>query len=160
MTVLDFISSVWWQLELPYRRSCWTHRTFLPKVCLLNLWITLKDNLENINKKNNWQCCTCSSKKPLSKPGTKKRVSNGLVEVLCIMQDHLQRKHFCNDDKDRLAISRCRAQASPTPWSRVLLQKLVIIQLLKKLPAFYGTQRSITMLTRALFWPLSWSRLI
>ena len=31
-----------------------------------------------------------------------------------------------------------------TPWSRVLLEKLIGFQLLKKFPAFYGTQRFIT----------------
>jgi hypothetical protein len=35
-----------------------------------------------------------------------------------------------------------------TPWSRVLLDKLIITQLVKKF-AFYGAQRFITMLTRA-----------
>jgi len=33
-----------------------------------------------------------------------------------------------------------------TPWSRVLLEKLVL-QLVKKFPAFFGTRRSITVLT-------------
>jgi len=36
-----------------------------------------------------------------------------------------------------------------TPWSRVLLQKLTGSQLVKKLPAFYGTRRFITVLTSA-----------
>ena len=30
-----------------------------------------------------------------------------------------------------------------TPWSRVLLEKLTIFQLVKKFPAFYGTRRFI-----------------
>jgi hypothetical protein len=36
-----------------------------------------------------------------------------------------------------------------TPWSRVLLEKLTGRQLVKKFPAFYGTRRFITALTRA-----------
>jgi hypothetical protein len=36
-----------------------------------------------------------------------------------------------------------------TPWSRVLLEKLAGRQLVKKFPAFYGTRRFITALTRA-----------
>jgi hypothetical protein len=36
----------------------------------------------------------------------------------------------------------------PTPWSRVLLEKLTTTQLAKKFPAFYGTPRFITMFTR------------
>jgi hypothetical protein len=36
-----------------------------------------------------------------------------------------------------------------TPWSRVLPEKLKRPELLKKFPAFYGTQRFITAFTRA-----------
>jgi len=32
-----------------------------------------------------------------------------------------------------------------TPWSRVLLEKLIVTQLVKKFPTFYGTQRFITI---------------
>jgi len=35
-----------------------------------------------------------------------------------------------------------------TPWSRVLLEKLTGLQLVKKFPAFYGTRKFITALTR------------
>jgi hypothetical protein len=38
---------------------------------------------------------------------------------------------------------------SLTPWSRVLIKKLPGSQLVKKYPAFYGTQRYITALTSA-----------
>jgi hypothetical protein len=47
-----------------------------------------------------------------------------------------------------------------TWWSWALLEKLPIMQLLKKFPSFYGTQRFITVFTRALHWPLSWTRSI
>ena len=36
-----------------------------------------------------------------------------------------------------------------TPWSRVLLETLTGLQLVKKFPAFYGTRRFITALTSA-----------
>jgi hypothetical protein len=45
----------------------------------------------------------------------------------------------------------------PTPWRSVLLEKLPVGQLLKNFPAFYGTQRFISVVTRALHWSLSWS---
>jgi hypothetical protein len=32
-----------------------------------------------------------------------------------------------------------------TPWSRVLLERLTGLQLVKKFPAFYGTQRFISL---------------
>jgi hypothetical protein len=44
-----------------------------------------------------------------------------------------------------------------TPWSRVLLEKLTGLQLVKKFPAFYGTQRFITALTTARHLSLSWA---
>jgi hypothetical protein len=47
-----------------------------------------------------------------------------------------------------------------TPWSRTLLAKLPVAQLLKNFQTFYGTQRFITVLTRALHWSLSWVRSI
>ena len=34
-----------------------------------------------------------------------------------------------------------------TPWSRVLLEKLTGLQLVKKFPAFYGTRRFVTSFT-------------
>jgi hypothetical protein len=38
---------------------------------------------------------------------------------------------------------------------RVLLEKIIVSQLVKKFPAFFGTQRFITMFTRACHWSLS-----
>jgi hypothetical protein len=36
-----------------------------------------------------------------------------------------------------------------TPYSSVLLEKLIVAQLVKKLPAFYGTRTCIIVFTRA-----------
>jgi hypothetical protein len=44
-----------------------------------------------------------------------------------------------------------------TPWSRGLLEKLTVSQLVKKFPAFYGTRSFITAFTRARHLPLSWA---
>ena len=41
------------------------------------------------------------------------------------------------------------------PWSRVLLEELTSSQLVKKFPAFYGTQKFITAFTRARYLSLS-----
>ena len=45
-----------------------------------------------------------------------------------------------------------------TPWSRVLLDKLAGLQLVKKFPAFYGTRRFLTALTSFRHLSLSWAR--
>ena len=47
-----------------------------------------------------------------------------------------------------------------TPWSRVFLEKLTGLQLVKKFPAFYGTRRFITALTSVRHLFLSWASLI
>ena len=44
-----------------------------------------------------------------------------------------------------------------TPWCRVLLEKLTGLQLVKKFPTFYGTQRFITALTSVRYPSLSWA---
>ena len=44
-----------------------------------------------------------------------------------------------------------------TPWSKVLLQKLTGFGLVKKFPAFYGTQKFITAFTSARQLSLSWA---
>jgi len=44
-----------------------------------------------------------------------------------------------------------------TPWCRILLEKLNGLQLVKKLPAFYGTRRFITALTSVRRLSLSWA---
>jgi hypothetical protein len=52
----------------------------------------------------------------------------------------------------------CVAHTHSCSWA--LLEKSPIVQLLNKFPAFYGTQRFITVFTRALQWSLSWARSI
>jgi hypothetical protein len=44
-----------------------------------------------------------------------------------------------------------------TPWSRVLLEKLTSLQLVKKFPVFYGTQRFIITFISARHLFLSWA---
>jgi len=47
-----------------------------------------------------------------------------------------------------------------TPWGRALLEKIIVAQLVKKFPTFYGTRRFIIVFTRARQWSLSCSRWI
>ena len=44
-----------------------------------------------------------------------------------------------------------------TPWCRVVLEKLTGLKLVKKFPAFHGTRRFITALTRIHHLSLSWA---
>ena len=44
-----------------------------------------------------------------------------------------------------------------TPWSRVLLEKQIGLQLVKKFPAIHGTRRFITVLTSVRHLSLSWA---
>jgi hypothetical protein len=51
--------------------------------------------------------------------------------------------------------SKFTVHKSLLSWSRVLLEKLIIAELVKKFPAFYITARFITVFTRARYWLLS-----
>ena len=51
----------------------------------------------------------------------------------------------------------CKTTYLLTPWSRVLLEKLSVFQLVKKFPAFYGTRRFVTAFTSARHLSLSWA---
>jgi len=42
-------------------------------------------------------------------------------------------------------------------WNEVL-EKLVVVHLVKKFTAFYGSRKCITVLTKARHWSVSWAR--
>jgi hypothetical protein len=67
-------------------------------------------------------------------------IKMGLKEIVCEGVDWTD----LTQDRDRWWTA-----VIVTPWSRVLPEKLKRPQLLKKFPAFYGTQRFITEFTRA-----------
>jgi hypothetical protein len=46
------------------------------------------------------------------------------------------------------------------PWNRVFLEKLILPQLVKKLPILYGVRSFITVFTTAYTWSLPWIRWI
>ena len=56
---------------------------------------------------------------------------------------------------DRPTLPTTRLKNLLTPCSRVLLDKLTGFQLVKKIPAFYGTRRFITAFTNVRYLPLS-----
>jgi hypothetical protein len=51
----------------------------------------------------------------------------------------------------------CFTKLLHTPWSRVLLEELTGLQLVKKFPASYGTRRFITAFTSARHLDLCWA---
>jgi len=51
-----------------------------------------------------------------------------------------------------------RKNCKLTPWSRVLTEYLIVVQLVKKIPAFYETQNSVSRFTTALPWSLFTAR--
>jgi hypothetical protein len=60
----------------------------------------------------------------------------------------------------RSVTQRYETQTELNACSRVLLDKLTVTQLVKKLPAFYGNRRFITVFTTARHWSLYWARWI
>jgi hypothetical protein len=71
-------------------------------------------------------------------------------EVLNFLR--VQRRHDCSP---AASFANCVMTLLLTPWSRVLLEKLIGLQLVKKFPALYGTRRFITAFTSALHLSLS-----
>jgi hypothetical protein len=63
----------------------------------------------------------------------------------------LEMKHWLDGQADTIPLL-CILIDWLTPWSRVLLEKLTVTQLVKKFCAFYGTQRFIAVFTRAHHW--------
>ena len=65
----------------------------------------------------------------------------------------METKNTCHYSKKRRLVLRFLLGLPHTylltPWSRVLLEKLAGLQLVKKFPAFYGTRRFLTALTSA-----------
>jgi len=73
--------------------------------------------------------------------------------------------YYCHRMSNPIAINKyiCISLLEPktvhllTPWRRVLLEKLTVLQLVKKFPAFHGTRRFITALTSVRHLSLSWA---
>jgi len=65
---------------------------------------------------------------------------------------HTDRRRF---HEIHYQILQCLFEHKLTALSRVLLEKLIVTQLDKKFPAFYGTERFITVFTTAHHMPLS-----
>jgi hypothetical protein len=61
-------------------------------------------------------------------------------------------QHKENENMDRKFF---RNVVKLTPWIRVLLEKLIVPQQIKKFPVFYGTRMFITVFTIARHWSLS-----
>ena len=68
-----------------------------------------------------------------------------------------QFQHHTNLCSKCTILFHCITYSILTPWCRVLLEKLTGLQLVKKLPAFHGTQRFITALTSVRHLSLSWA---
>jgi hypothetical protein len=62
-----------------------------------------------------------------------------------------QRKYICTI---LFHILQKKRQSVTHSWSWTPLEKVQIVQPLKKFPEFYGTRRFITVFTRALHWSL------
>jgi hypothetical protein len=69
---------------------------------------------------------------------------------------------FCVDALTMHSYYWCTASLkwSITTWGGVLLENLRVTHLLKNFPAFYETQRFVTVFTTARHWSLSWVRRI
>jgi len=69
---------------------------------------------------------------------------------------HTRQLQQYTQDNLKLATMHAR-QILLTPWCRVLLEQLTVLQLVNKFPAFHGTRRFITALTSVRHLSLSWA---
>jgi len=83
-------------------------------------------------------------------------------QVNCVRAQNDKQKHKCwlTDCVCVCARVSVRPSIHPSPWRGGLLKKVMVTQLVKKFPTFYGTWRYITMFTRAHHWSLSWAKWI
>jgi hypothetical protein len=58
-------------------------------------------------------------------------------------------RYYPEDGSSGLHIKYSPVLNELTPWSRVLLEKLTGLQLVKKFPTFYGTRKFITVFASA-----------
>jgi len=83
-----------------------------------------------------------------------------LSTVILTWIDLWSNPSLCGERPATYRLSHCRTGSCPyllTPCSRVILEKLTGLQLVKKFPAFSGTRRFITAFTNARHLSLSWS---
>jgi hypothetical protein len=121
-------------------------------VCLLRgtdcIYVFCVD-LRTVNK---WERCSC-----LFYYCLKLRLASRLFTFCC--SSHCRRKGNCTVSWSCVLrfwfFIFLHGQYLLTPWSRVLLEKLAVPQLVKNFPVFYGTRSSITVFTRARHLPLS-----
>jgi hypothetical protein len=70
---------------------------------------------------------------------------------------HFSPTHVTSPSRVQICRSALCTTCLPATWSRGLLEKLTVSQLVKKFPAFYGTRRFITLFTTARHLSLSWA---
>ena len=106
-----------------------------------------------------WDKVTCTS--------DKWKYERRICGLWKILSDNLSEKWIAGmseirglaGTKSRHIVGWCHITYLLTPCSRVLLEKLTGFQLVKKFPAFYGTQRFNTTVTTACHLSLSWASL-
>jgi hypothetical protein len=76
---------------------------------------------------------------------------NGSYRIYVVFMTYFYKKNLRKCISAAI-VSLSRLTDWMTSWSRGPLEKLIVTQLVKKFPAFYGTRRFITVFTRAHHW--------
>jgi hypothetical protein len=118
-------------------------------VLTLNLWIqnqvqrnTNNEHADGLNA--HWNACSVSF------------VTDALLFPLAVA-GKLPRGRSLHSPRTRDPVASLPVWSSS---SRVLVEKLIVAQLVKKFTAYYGTPSFITVFTRNRHWSLSWARWI
>jgi hypothetical protein len=78
----------------------------------------------------------------------------GLEFILVVCHCSRQLSEFNIDIEQFRQHVKIISQPEVTPYSKVLLEKLIASQLVNKYPEFYETQRFISVFTKACHWSL------
>jgi hypothetical protein len=113
--------------------------------------------IQNSDGENPWKTSTWKTKKEIDNSIT---VDSG--KQVC---EHKRWMQMAQDLFGPPCYISCRwrrhtGTAEVTPWGTLLLKELIVAQLVNEFPAFYLTQRFITVFTRACHWNLPRARSI
>jgi len=158
--------------RLRERRQCCLIPGGTRRLC----WLFFVQQCENLTEKDvmlsfsllNFEILLRSTSSLLNQDSPRSWSSHGkrLVAVLSPQRLGFQSRPVCGISGGRSATGTCFCPSTYcfssllTSWSRVLLEKLNVCQLVEKFPAFYGTRRFITSFTSVRHLSLSWARSI
>jgi hypothetical protein len=108
-------------------------------------------------------CCRCQGACGMSAPRGRRSISSVTTCLSFRPHVHVYQLESCWADSvqfDLKGVCLCLLTNQLTPYSKVLLEKLMVLQLIERFPTFCGTPHFPTLLTTACHLSLYWARWI